>query len=108
MTLMGSQDDDGRWRFRVDVDASTFAEFMPEEFSADELRRNGAWVYGFEAALLELDQEVPWAQLSPILVHPEFADRIIEAVRSRLHSGDVTHHARWKLERWMEVCAARR
>jgi NAD-dependent deacetylase len=108
MTLIGRQSDDGRWRFRVNVDASTFAEFMPDEFSADQLRRDGEWIDGFDAALEAFDQEVPWAQLSPIRVHPEFAGRVIEAVRNRLRSSDVTDHTQWKLERWTEVCAGRR
>jgi hypothetical protein len=108
MTLQGRQEEDGRWLFQVNVDASTLAELMPEEFTASELRRDGEWVYDFERALQDLDRSACWELLVPMRVHPEFSDRILEAVRSRLSSSCASRDLRSRLGRWQAVCAARR
>lgn len=106
-TLQGWQGPDGHWRFRVNADASTFAEFMPDEFTPGQLRRDGEWVVGFERALQALDRDVPWAQLSPVRVHPEFTERILRAVRIRVEAGSRARARRAILERWQLACSGR-
>jgi hypothetical protein len=108
MTIQGWQGDDGRGRFRFSADCSTFADLAPGEFTPDELRRNGEWTFEFERVLEELDRQHPWARLSPIQVHPEFSDRILEAVRSRLSTSGDRRGYRSSLERWQRACAETR
>jgi hypothetical protein len=105
MTLQGWHGDDGRWQFRIEVDASTFVHLAPGEFAADELRRKGKWVDDVERALRELDEVASWPCLLPLQVHPDFSERILDAVQTRLSASGELRSRRSNLERWRRACA---
>ena len=54
------------------------------------------------SAALELLSEYPWAYLHPLKVHPEFRQRVLDAVVAvYAKQGNAPHH---RLEMWREVC----
>jgi hypothetical protein len=71
----------GRWRFRSTEDARTFASFDPD-LVGDNLYAASAWMDRWEDVLTLLDREQYW-RLSPLSVHPRFANAIQSALTDR-------------------------
>ncbi|MGO9267789.1 MAG: RNA polymerase sigma factor region1.1 domain-containing protein [Candidatus Binataceae bacterium] len=67
-----------------------------------EIRRQSEWVYDWTDALAALDT-YPWANLRPLIVHPQFANRVLEAARERL-TEDISARARGRLSDWSALC----
>jgi hypothetical protein len=81
-------------------DESALADDLAEEDRdlLDRLVSQSEWVRGWEAGLALLD-EYPWAQLTPIAVHPEFRDLTLAAIAAR------ARRLRYiSLEEWRQVC----
>jgi hypothetical protein len=102
VTLVGIKTSTG-WRFACTTDESFFS-FM-DEFTPDQFRSTWNIAETWEDALALLD-EYPWASLFPIRVHPEFAQRVWNAVAARIEArqtdGSAFHQD--NLERWHKVC----
>ena len=83
LTVEGVCDAVGRWRFRARRGEYLFVDLLPGEISVREAGSTGGWTESWEEVLGQLDR-YPWARLSPRVVHQEFAERVLAAVRERL------------------------
>jgi hypothetical protein len=107
--LLGTRLSQG-WRFRVSTVDQT-AMFLSEEDRGNlplESRRASDWVDSWEAALDLLDQ-YPWHSFHPMVVHPEFQQKVWEAVQRRCERDQAKGQyapSDWNLalERWREQC----
>lgn len=52
---------------------------------------------------LKLLDQYPWHMLFPLQVHPEYQERILNAVKRRL-AKEKSMHAISRLDRWWDVC----
>src|SRR6266478_4551080 len=76
-------------------------DWTPELINEGRIQGKSTCVDSWDAALCLLDQ-YPWYKLSPIVIHPDFKDRIWVAVQQRLHDdGEISKS---KLKRWYEFC----
>ena len=83
-TLLGVRLEDGKWKFSLDKDEGTMADFLLEE-DADilpMLRTESEYVDTWDKALALIDR-YPWTSSVPKEVHPEFTDLVLSAVQSR-------------------------
>ena len=99
VTLRGTRTPTG-WLFSrhvIDQSAAMLDEVADEQASSSVK----SW-----SAALKLLSEYPWVDLHPIEVHPEFRQRILDAVVSVYEKRGDTPQRR--LEKWKEVCNAPR
>jgi hypothetical protein len=88
------------WRYRYTMlDQSLL--WLDE--GGSEIRRQSQWVYEWIDALASLDK-YPWANLLPLEVHPQFADRVLAAARERLAPDDSFEHSQRRLRDWSRLC----
>lgn len=88
LNLYGVQSPEG-WRFRVETTESVVGS---EEKMTNLPER--LWVGTWRSALKQLDG-LPWTQLHPLTVHPEFRDRVFKALQTRQKKGVVIDWSRW-------------
>jgi hypothetical protein len=84
VTLYGVRVKGGKWRFLLDNDEGTMADFLDEE-DADvlpKLRTKSEFVDTWDKALALLNR-YPWRWFVPKEVHPEFRDLVWSAVQAR-------------------------
>lgn len=88
LTLYGIQSQDG-WQFRVESDEGALV---------DEGGNSGIperpWVTTWRSALKQLDA-YPWVELYPLMVHPEFSQRVFRALQTRKKKGFVIEWEQW-------------
>ena len=103
ITLFGWKDAQGEWNFLRETDERTLAAMMTEG-DRDRLcfYSNTYSVVGWENAL-ELLNRYPWPSLSPSYVHPEFAGRILGALKDAPR--EYRENIDWK--EWDAVCAGK-
>jgi hypothetical protein len=88
------------WRYRHTMLDQT-ALWLEEAES--EIRRQSTWVYQWDDALAALDK-YPWAELHPLAVNPQFADRVLAAAHQRLVKATSSLRARSRLAEWSALC----
>jgi hypothetical protein len=94
VTLFGCNRGEGDWKFFASGIDQT-PTFLTGEDEGDEIVSRTGWVSGWDAALGKLDERYRyWPRLSPLAVHSEFRDRILDAVRVRCGEGAV--------EKWVD------
>jgi hypothetical protein len=84
VTLYGVKLGSDRWKFSLDKDEGTMADFLIDE-DADllpMLHTRTEYVDTWEKALALIDR-YPWTMFAPKEVHPEFRDLVWSAVQSR-------------------------
>jgi hypothetical protein len=84
VTLYGVRLGKGKWKFTLDKNEGTMADFLLEE-DADvlsTLRTRSNYVGTWDEALVLLDK-YPWTYFVPKEVHPEFRELVWSAVESR-------------------------
>ena len=84
LTLYGLRLGSDKWKFLLDKDEGTMADFLLEE-DADilpMLRTKSECVDTWDKALALIDR-YPWTMFVPKEVHPEFRDLMWSAVQSR-------------------------
>ena len=82
--LYGVRVEGDRWKFLLDKDEGTMADFLSEE-DADllpKLRTKSEYVDSWDKALALLNR-YPWTWFVPKEVHPEFRDLVWSAVQAR-------------------------
>ncbi len=77
------------WEFRVETGESGLLD--EDQDSATQER---PWVATWRSAMKRLDA-YPWPQLHPIAVHPEFHDRVLNALRQREKKGATIDWESW-------------
>lgn len=78
LTLAGIQYADG-CQFRVEANESALDDVMPNS-------PERPWVRTWRSALKQLDA-YPWTQRHAVKVHPEFCDRVFNALQTRMKKG---------------------
>ncbi|HEV2713702.1 MAG TPA: hypothetical protein VGU64_00470 [Terriglobales bacterium] len=84
-------------------------DFTPELIDeGPAISRESDWVDSWEAALKILDK-YPWHRLYPIIVHPDFAQAIWQAVKKRLDHDTLIGERPQRLvdsnlPRWHKLC----
>src|SRR5437667_9925800 len=96
VTLYGMETERG-WLFYRDV-----SDWSPELIGEDRLQHKSPVVNSWEAAVALLDR-YPWQRLHPLMVHPEFSDRIWTAARDRLKTDGTSG---LYVDRWRNICGA--
>ena len=84
VTLYGVRVEGGKWKFLLDKDEGTMADFLLEE-DADllpKLHTKSEYVDTWDKALALLDR-YPWTRFVLQEVHPEFRGLVSSAVQSR-------------------------
>src|SRR6266480_5902906 len=77
VTLYGMETERG-WLFYRDV-----SDWTPELIGEERIQHKSPVVNSWDSAVALLDQ-YPWPRLFPLMVHPEFSERIWYEVRDRL------------------------
>ena len=98
--LYGVRVEGDRWKFLLDKDEGTMADFLSEE-DADllpKLRTKSEYVDSWDKALALLNR-YPWTWFVPKEVHPEFRDLVWSAVQSR-EPGQTEGRKRHSYEEW--------
>jgi hypothetical protein len=95
VTLYGTRAERG-WHFIREVDDCT-----PGLIDEERIKHQSAVADSWEAALGLLDK-YPWYRLHPIVIHPDFRERILLAVQQRLQ--DNLENPSLELERWRDFC----
>ena len=80
-----------KWRFAIIRDESTLADFLGEEGKEDLFEALDS-IATFEDAIA-LMNKYPWPNLYPLVVHPEYANRVMEIIE---RSGNPRAKDRWK------------
>jgi len=101
ITLFGVRTKDGEWQFARAVNDQTPTFLDPDE-GGSEIKHTSLWVKTWAEALRMLDR-YPWARLNGMFVHPEFRQRLWEAVKDRLE-GQEGDKVKRCLERWQQRC----
>ena len=87
----------GEWRFTMRVNEAVLLDLLDEPTVPSRLETARSWV---EA--LSLIDRYSWHRLHPGEVHPEFRERVLEAVTARLRlDGGSSSEA---LDRWRRFC----
>jgi Sigma-70 factor, region 1.1 len=89
------------WRYRYTMLDQT--DLWLEE-GGTEIRRQSAWVYEWNDALAAMDR-YPWAELHPLAVHPQFADRVLAAALERLAKAASALRSGRRLTAWSALCS---
>ena len=80
ITLYGWVTRQGNWRFQLGTDESTMKSLLSKDDSVGlQFTSTSPAVSGWQGALRLLSC-YPWLQLSPLYVHPEFADLVWDEV----------------------------
>jgi hypothetical protein len=88
VTLYGVRVEGDEWKFLLDMNEGTMADFFLEEDDEEDadllrkLRTKSEYVDTWDKALALLDR-YPWAWFVPKEVHPEFRDLVWTAIQSR-------------------------
>jgi hypothetical protein len=80
-----------KWQFAIIRDESTLADFLGEEDKEDLFEALDS-IATFEDAIA-LMNKYPWPNLYPLVVHPEYANRVRKIIE---RSGDPRAMDRWK------------
>ena len=80
-----------KWQFAFIRDESTLADFLGEEDQEDLFEALDS-IATFEDAIA-LMNKYPWPNLYPLVVHPEYANRVMEIIE---RSGNPRAKDRWK------------
>jgi hypothetical protein len=88
--------DEGRWRFWRGTDETTLLDLGASESDGPFVSRSQV-VDGWDDGVALLDH-YGWAELYPVYVHPDFAERVIEAVAARSRNGRPGPN-------WLRACA---
>lgn len=72
------------WQFRVEIDESLGVSMLEQD--ALSLEDEQAWGISWRRALKRLDK-YQWTQLFPLAVHPEFAEKVKAALKTREKNG---------------------
>jgi hypothetical protein len=94
IAILASQKPDGRWEYRVRTNESAMCDMLSEEDRADlgpAVTTQGKWGT-FCEALRPLDHH-EWYRAYPLVVHPEFREVVLLAVRER---GGIEAQALWR------------
>jgi hypothetical protein len=110
VTLSGMRGSQG-WRFCIEsVDQS--AAMLDEEdlkgpplFGKREIRHVTEWVDSWEDALALLDK-YPWHRFYPLAAHPEFAQRVWNAVKTRFERDPSEDELPHNIQRWRYLSGA--
>lgn len=98
ITLWGREASTGRWLFAVGTNESAAMELLDDEdavtFETPDLR----WTDNWQEAVKCLDA-YPWQRLCPLVVHPEFRDRIRNVLQGKHLEGPYA-------ERWEAMCGS--
>jgi hypothetical protein len=84
LTLYGVKLGSNKWKFLLDKDEGTMADFLLEE-DADllpTLHTKSEYVSTWDEALILLDR-YPWPRFVQVYVHPEFGELVWSTVQSR-------------------------
>ena len=106
ITLFGVRVQGDKWKFLLDKDEGTMADFLLEE-DADllpKLHTKSEYVDTWEKALALLDR-YPWTWFVPKKVHPEFRDLVWSALQSR-NPGRPEGLERYSYEEWKRFLAS--
>jgi hypothetical protein len=77
-------------------------EFLSEEESGPEIRRDSKWTASWDDAIKTLGRW-PWPMLYPLYVHPDFRERVLANVEQyRGRDGQPARSS--AVERWTVVC----
>jgi hypothetical protein len=93
ITLRGRRDARGAWQFQVSIQEGGLWELIDEE-PPDRTAEEAPWVDSWDGALSELGRN-PWPKLCPLVVHPDFADAILDAVTAHERIG-ATDVSKWR------------
>jgi hypothetical protein len=99
ITLIAQELETG-WRYRYTMLDQT-DRWLDE--GGSEIRGQSAWVYEWSDALAALDK-YPWTLLRPLTIHPQFADRVLQAARERLTRANSSMRAQGRLSDWSALC----
>ena len=104
ITLYGIKKKIGKWKFSLESDEGTMADFLLEE---DEdllplLYSQSKYVDTWDKALDLLDK-CPWTRFIPQKVHTEFRELVWSAVQKRKPKR-LKDWERLPLEKWKQVC----
>jgi hypothetical protein len=104
ITLYGIKKKTAKWKFILEKDEGTMADFLLEE---DEdllplLYSQSKYVDTWDEALGLLDK-CPWPRFVPMEVHPEFCEMVWTAVLER-KPGRLKKWERLPLEKWKQLC----
>ena len=88
VTLCGIRVKGGKWKFFLDKDEGTMADFLDEEDAGvlPKLRTKSEFVDTWDKALALMNR-YPWTLFVPQEVHPEFRDLVWSAVQAREPKG---------------------
>ena len=73
-------------------------DWTPDLIEEEHIRNSSLPVDSWQATLGLLDQ-YPWHRLVPLVIHPEFKDRILVAVKQRLRED--AENSEQDFERWL-------
>lgn len=80
-----------KWHFAFIRDESTLADFLDDEDQEDLFKTHDSIAsFGDAIALMN---KYPWPDLYPLVVHPDYANRVMEIIE---RSGDPRVKDRWK------------
>ena|SRR5438132_2539279 len=96
ITLYGMETERG-WLFSRNV-----SDWTPELLGKEHIQHKSPAVDSWQAALALLDR-YSWQRLSPLIVHPEFSDRVWTAVRNRLTNDRASGSY---FDSWRSICRA--
>ena len=103
IVLLGRQEPAGTWQFKRVTGDQTDVLLGEAETS---WHSESGWVEGSEAALEQLDR-YPWAMLYPLEVHPEFRERVREALDARWAKAGSSRQVERVREKWTTVLEGR-
>lgn len=87
------------WQFRVETNEAALLDLLGEDDRRDFARTRGPerpWVTDWNAALAQLDQ-YEWFRLWPLVIHPNFKQQILTALRERPPNGGTIEWERWNV-----------
>ena len=96
VALYGLETEEG-WVFSRSV-----SDWSPELIGEERIQHNSPLVDSWQAAIALLN-DYPWQRLSPLMVHPEFSERVWTAVRNRLTNDRASG---LYFDSWRSICRA--
>lgn len=102
LTIFGEPSPTGGWRFVAERNETALFEMLPDEDQEglQPYDRSGC-VDSLGEALKLLDR-YPWHRLFPLKVHPDFREKVLDAVIARYESENDSEQRR--LSDWMKLC----
>lgn len=94
LTLLRERAEDGNWRFRLESAETALSDVLCEDGNASRGRElaEAHCANSLQKAFTLLDR-YPWFRLTPLEIHPEFLDAVIDQVRRR---GGGHEEKRWR------------